>query len=232
MKKSIIVILLFMIYNIYANEITIFPEMQGLVETNFDTIQSQDFRSDKNRYLMYSITKDGIITTSKKKYIKEHVLNTNQGILIGTDNGEWGGELIYKNKQDENITIYNNNILGIFYFHDDIYFLRGIAHGYINEGYLISLKWNGSSYMFDKKYSLKEETAIYYIYDNNLYLLSYHSLEKFDGYKVELYLTNEIIKGFDPGCMIINENGIFIGAMGCVVVIEDKKKVKVFTSGV
>jgi len=163
MKKYIIVILLFMTFNSYTNEITIFPEIKGLVETNFDTIQSWDFRSDENRYLMYSITKDGIITTSKRNYSKEFVLNTNQGILIGTDKGEWGGELIFKNKQDESIKIYNENILGIFYFNEDIYFLTGIAHGYINEGYLISLKWNGSSYMIDKKYSLKEETSIYYI---------------------------------------------------------------------
>jgi HEAT repeat protein len=95
--------------------------------------------------------KDGVIELNEGNLV-EHVQKVRQvpnvalkvpdGWLVGTDRGEWGGELVHIPARGDINVLAARNIADIFYIRDRIVALAGMAHMVINEGFLLRVEKN------------------------------------------------------------------------------------------
>lgn len=77
------------------------------------------------------------------RYEKAHSLNFgNVGKLIGTNHGEWGGELTWIPKQGAPIVLVRDNVHGMEYDDDGAIVLFGLAHLSFNYGYALRVSRN------------------------------------------------------------------------------------------
>lgn len=69
-----------------------------------------------------------------------HVESFNNGWLIGSDAGEWGGQLTWFSENgNQKIELLKDNIRGIVKIGDEVFVLSGMAHEFINEGKIYKL---------------------------------------------------------------------------------------------
>lgn len=86
------------------------------------------------------------------------VLRIHNGILTGTDHGEFGGKLTWKSGSEE-IVLHNSNITGIAQDGDYIYAVGGVAHMGIAEGFALKLNWEDGKFKIVKKFSFNSRPA-------------------------------------------------------------------------
>ena len=109
-------------------------KLQTIPKYNSEEYRKLNFSED----ISIELTEKNTITTFKTPRKKASELNFNNGLLIGTDHGEWGGKLSFKTEEKE-IKIKDGNIFSVFEFKGDIYFIQGLAHGSINYGEIYKL---------------------------------------------------------------------------------------------
>lgn len=95
--------------------------------------------------------KDGVIEVNEDNLV-EHVekirqipnvaLKVPDGWIVGTDRGEWGGELVHIPAHGDINVLATENVSDIFYIRDRIVALAGIAHMVTNEGFLLRVEKN------------------------------------------------------------------------------------------
>ena len=95
--------------------------------------------------------KDGVIELNEGNLV-EHVQKVRQvpnvalkvpdGWLVGTDRGEWGGELVHIPARGDINVLAARNIADSFYIRDRVVALAGMAHMVINEGFLLRVEKN------------------------------------------------------------------------------------------
>jgi hypothetical protein len=66
--------------------------------------------------------------------VPDYVEPFKQGLLMGSNRGEWGGELVYRNRQGRDETLLTENVQGIFVSDSRALVFTGLAHMGINEG--------------------------------------------------------------------------------------------------
>ena len=66
--------------------------------------------------------------------VPDYVAPFEQGLLMGSNRGEWGGELVYRNRQGKDEVLLTENVRGIFAAGSDALVFTGLAHMGINEG--------------------------------------------------------------------------------------------------
>jgi len=76
------------------------------------------------------------------------------GRLLGTDRGEWGGELYFQPTGGQPKEIYSGNIADVLETSDGIIALTGLAHMGINHGYVLSITPEGERYVAHRKLTL------------------------------------------------------------------------------
>ena len=64
---------------------------------------------------------------------------TNDGVLIGTNRGEWGGELTFKN-DDIEYPVLLANVCGIVNYNNEIFVLTGLSHMRIFNGKIFKIE--------------------------------------------------------------------------------------------
>ena len=86
------------------------------------------------------------------KYERETELKIENGILKGINRGEWGGKLTFQpnDKNRKEIEIKTGNVKFIFKYNEKIYFIEGIAHLSINEGFLYELTFENNKFNYKK----------------------------------------------------------------------------------
>ena len=84
---------------------------------------------------------NGELVITKARGITNTQFKLPGGKLIGTDNGEFGGQLKFIPKDTPKVArqIKSGNIKIIFQFNDTIYFIEGLAHLTVNNGALYRL---------------------------------------------------------------------------------------------
>ena len=66
--------------------------------------------------------------------VPDYVAPFEQGLLMGSNRGEWGGELVYRNRRGKDEVLLAENVRGIFASGSDALVFTGLAHMGINEG--------------------------------------------------------------------------------------------------
>ena len=123
----------------------------------------------------------------------EIYLYTNHGRLVGTDHGEFGGELEFFDDSDNGTVIKKGNIRYLFLYRHEIYFLESFLDPQPNDledftvnykGILFKLEWTGKGYVYHKILDFDEEPGGMFILKNDIlvttwnYLYSIHDLQK------------------------------------------------------
>jgi len=120
----------------------IYPYIEGLNEFKVPMAWS-DITNKLNHSIdrRYNIDSVGNITIDKEIFENDnHMFSVDNGKLIGTDNGEWRGQLIFKNNEIE-YDIIDDNICGITNFKNNIYVLTGLSHMGGNDGNIIKINY-------------------------------------------------------------------------------------------
>lgn len=156
-------------------------------------------------------------------------LKFRDGLLIGYNHGEWGGELIYKTEKTE-FVIKEGNIISIFELNGKIYFLEGLAHLSTNYGEIYEVEYFNKKFNYKKKLELPDEPQVFQIVNGKIYIGTFENFVIINNWKIET-----LIKGFweslYPNSLIIeNENHIFMGIRGGIVEIRpNEKQLKFYT---
>jgi hypothetical protein len=227
MKQSFITIIFtFLIINtIYCQNnatISIYPEIIGLAEFDISKNSEKWFELNRSYDRKYYIDENGNITIKKEENISEHSLEINGGRLIGTNHGEWGGNLIFE-KNGKQYPILKGNIVGLFIYKNDIYVLEGLSHLSLNSGQIIKLKkdfWQ-TELPIDISIKLAEAPAVYTIYKDTLYIIG-SNIIMFDGKKLTKIIQEENFwgRGLYPESIFVNDKIIAVGMRGCVAIIN------------
>jgi hypothetical protein len=74
-----------------------------------------------------------------KEVVPDYSLDAFGGHLLGTDRGEWIGELMFQNADGDLETILKENVLGIVKNAEGVFAFTGLAHMGTNEGYIYAI---------------------------------------------------------------------------------------------
>jgi hypothetical protein len=100
-----------------------------------------ELANDKLKELAYDVEiashgRDGKKTTPAEKRVPVCGLKTPNGFLLGSDQGEWGGELVFRSKQGPVVTLLRENTRGVHRLSFGILAVTGDAHFSFNSGVL------------------------------------------------------------------------------------------------
>jgi hypothetical protein len=58
----------------------------------------------------------------------EHAVRLGNGILLGGDRGEWGGELVFRDSNGKDKTLLNENVVSVKVIEQNAYVFTGLSH--------------------------------------------------------------------------------------------------------
>ncbi|WNM18456.1 hypothetical protein [Flavobacterium capsici] len=199
------------------------------IPSNYKEIEIPKENSAEFRKLNYSEDISIKLTGSKIETFPtprrvDSKLKFKNGYLIGSDNGEWGGKLIYKIGEKE-IQIKEGNIVSLFELEGKIYFLEGLAHGVTNYGEIYEVEYSRDVFTYKKVLELPDNPETFQVFENKIYIATFENFVIINNWKVE-----KEIKGFwdslYPNSLIIeNDNHIFIGIRGGIVELLPKDEI-------
>jgi hypothetical protein len=220
--RNILLLTLFISLVTYAQ-----PKIE--IPVNYKQIEIPKDYSEDYRKLNYAedfsiYLKDNKIEIFKTPRKKDSELKFKNGLLIGSDHGEWGGKLVYKSA-DKEISIKDGNIISIFEYKEKVYFLEGLAHMNTNYGEIYEVENTKDKFTYKKVLELPDEPEAFEIFNNKIYIATYENFLIIDNWKIE-----KKIKGFwgslYPNSLIIeNDNHIFMGIRGGIVELKPKDKI-------
>ena len=221
MRKSLIIFLFFSC-TIYGQNMQIWPEIKGLTEFTINSMGSKEWYGLNYSFdRHYYIDEFGNISIKKEEEIYQYLFEYGNGTFIGTNNGEWGGKLVFKNKTQE-YTILTENICGIINYNNGIYILTGLSHLGISEGKIIKLEIINGRWECTFFIEFNSSPEIYKIYDDKLFIVTFNGLIVFDGNNIQQLLTEQFWSSLYPKTMYVNDEIIAIGLRGCIAIINRK----------
>ncbi|MCR8924031.1 hypothetical protein NO559_14705 [Dasania sp. GY-MA-18] len=219
----------FFSYWVSANEIVESIKRAGLTKQEPPT---GGITSNKIKLKSYKVTLESNqlsispLALSEASDMNSRETSINGYRLIGTDKGEWGGELTLYPPSNEPKVLLKDNITNIHRFNDSIYVITGQAHlgsngGAVHE--LINLETNPEL----KLITLLPAAPNYVISDENrIYILTYDglvSLEYWNGaFSIKIIVHNAPWNGFSPRSMVKIGKTFVIGMHTGVTVIHEE----------
>ena len=156
-------------------------------------------------------------------------LKFKDGLLIGSNHGEWGGKLKYKVGKKE-IAIKEGNILALFELNGKTYFLEGLAHLSTNYGAIYEVEYSNKTFNYKKVLQLPDEPEVFQIFNKKIYIATFENFIIVNNWKIENEITGFWSSLYPNSIIIENENHIFIGIRGGIVeIIPNEKKLKLYT---
>ena len=210
------------------------PQSNIQLPKNYIQISIPQIDSKEHLKLNYSEDKSIRLRNNKIEVfstpkIKNSELKFNDGILIGSNHGEWGGELVYKTDEKE-IKIKEGSIISIFKLNNKIYFLQGLAHLSINYGEIYELNYSKEKFSYRKVMDLTDEPQVFKIFNDRIYMATFSNFIIINNWKIESKI-NGFWESLYPNSLIIqNKNQLFMGIRGGIVEITiNNKIVKLYT---
>jgi len=154
------------------------------------------------------------------KYHETHIIEYEYVDLkiVGTDYGEWGGELKVISADSTEILVKECNVKSIFEYKGDLYVLAGLEHMYLNTGCLYQLVYDGTSFTYRECLDLKECPIAFYIFNGHLYVMSSKNLfmvSNEDGsFKKNIVFENFPFSAFVPNSLVVYKGDFIIGLRG------------------
>ncbi|ERI10695.1 hypothetical protein [Aneurinibacillus aneurinilyticus] len=138
--------------------------------------------------------------------------------IVGTDYGEWGGELKVIYADSTEILLKKCNVKSIFEYKGELYFLEGLEHMYLNTGCLYQLIYDGTNFSYRECLDLKECPTAFYIFNRHLYVISSENLftiSNEDGsFKKNIIFNNFPFSAFVPNSLVVYKGYFIIGMRG------------------
>ncbi len=225
--KNIIILILFISISSCAQ-----PKIE--IPSNYKQTKIPKENSAEHQELNYSDDisielKENLIITFPTPRKSDSKVKFKDGLLIGTNHGEWGGKLIYKVDKTE-VIIKEGNIISLFELDGKTYFLEGLAHLSTNYGEIYEVEYFNKTITCKKVLQLPDEPEVFQIFNKKIYIATFENFLIINNWKIE-----NKIKGFwsslYPNSLIIeNENHIFMGIRGGIVeIIPSGKQLKLYT---
>ncbi|MFH6937026.1 hypothetical protein [Flavobacterium sp. FlaQc-30] len=211
---------------------------QSGIPKNFKEIPIPKKNSDEIRKLNYSKNEYKVKYENNKLEVENYTpnrnteLKINNGILKGYNHGEWGGQLLFRSNDNKETEIKTGNILFIFNYKNKIFFIEGISHLSINEGFLYELEIEGNKFSYKKVLDFEDCPEAYAIFDDKIYIASYQNFYKIENLKIKTIFNNDFWGGLYPNSIALkNEEKVFIGIRGGIIELNLKAKTrKLYTS--
>lgn len=184
------------------------------IETNQPNVPSKEWTQlnhSRNEFSV-SIVNDSLIIDESKKFKTE--LLVKKGRLVGTDNGEWGGQLIFESNKWSygERKIKKGNIRAIFQLNNQIYFVEGLAHMRSSSGALYSLSRNKNKFTYEKLIDFDDAPEAITVHNDIIYIASHESFFIIRNLKKETVFKKTFWSSLYPNSIAIkNEKNIFIG---------------------
>ncbi|MFD0751572.1 hypothetical protein ACFQZS_15575 [Mucilaginibacter calamicampi] len=169
------------------------------------------------------------INKGKLTIIKKGNENTNcnlklsNGTLVGIDNGEWGGQLLFKpnDGKKKNIEVHKGNIKFIFRYRDKIYFIESLAHLSISEGALFQLIPAKNGFSTTKLIDFGDAPLAFTIFNNKFLIATYDNFYTVSNFKKQLVVEKAFWDGLYPNSLaVLNDKDVFIGMRGGVAMLD------------
>lgn len=212
----------------------IWQDINKLTKLNISIKEnSKEFQELSNSDEYYKIYNNGTFDIVKQPYSKfnrNSVLNVFGGTIIGTNGGEWGGELFFRSTYGgyDTYTIILDNVVDIFWYKGSIYVLTGLSHLGVSRGNIVKLKLSEHKWEIDFTIELDSYPYVQTMFDDYLYIVTGYGITIFDG-----NIINEIIKGtwryLSPQSIYMNNEIIAIGLRGCIAIVnKDNNKIEYY----
>jgi hypothetical protein len=211
---------------VFPQEARIWPEIRGLTEFDISEFSRygtltwvRQYNDIIGRYVIDNFGK--ITTTTERINDSSHEFTVDNGKLIGTNLGEFGGRLYFKNGEQE-YTIINENVCGILKFKNEIYVLTGLSHLSSSRGKIIKLKNIDNVYSVDTVIEIGAP-EVFKIYNDILYIATTRGIVSFNGENTYTIITNLPWNNTSQSSLFINDEIMAIGLWGCIIKIENNE---------
>lgn len=138
--------------------------------------------------------------------------------IVGTDYGEWGGELKVIFADSTELLLRKCNVKSIFEYKGDLYFLEGLEHMYLNTGSLYKIVYDGTNISIKECLNLNECPIAFFIFNENLFVISSENLFTItneDGtFKKNIIFSNFPFSAFVPNSLVVYKGDFIIGMRG------------------
>lgn len=175
----------------------------------------------KNEFLVENV--NGKLHVKKIKRLYKCELKVSNGSLIGIDNGEWGGQLIFTsaNKTNDTTEIKRGNIKFIFYFKEQLYFIEGIAHGDISRGALYQLDTTNDKFTYKKLVDFEDAPEAFTIYQDKFLIATYENFYILKDFEKQLIFKDTFWDGLYPTSIaVFDDRNVFLGMRGGIVRLD------------
>lgn len=235
-KKFIIQLLVLMSIFSFANNV--FGQKSMYQLSNFKLIDITTLSQEEYRKLNYSQNEfavrvvDGKLEITKAVYQKKHELTILGGTLVGTNRGEWGGELTFEpeRKELEQQLIKKGNIVSIFEFRHHIYFVEGLAHLSINEGVLYDVKYEYDKFVYNKLFDFEDAPEAITTTDSKILIAGHQNFYVIENEKKQVVFKDMFWRSLYPNSIAyFNDRQIYVGMRGGIAELDiEQKKVKFY----
>lgn len=214
MKK--LLTLIFMVVALQAAAQTALQLPEGYMPKSWPSYRSDDYRLMNYSPDIAIGLSGNTIETFKPARKSQTELPFKEGVLVGTDHGEWGGKLTYKAKGKE-VLIKEGNIFTIFNLNGKVYFMEGLAHLYYDNGKILQLNYDDDRFTFTKVMELPGAPMVYKIVNGKIFIATTEHFLVINNWEIQF--KKEVgWSGLYPNSMIVeNENSIYVGIRGGIV---------------
>jgi hypothetical protein len=218
--------------------ITILPKLENLIEfkkpkyieTEYGGMEYNNFYNSHDYYFIDDSGTLNIYNNYEYSIVTTHLLKDGEflynGLLIGVNCGEFGGELCFRNCEnrifDETI-ILNDCIHYIFDYNENIYVLSGLGHLSTDRGKISILKYYKNKMIILKEIDIFSEPLAYNIYNNQLIIITNKYLIIFEKEKIIKMIKFDEWDALGVFSLYINANNFYLGARSCIFVIDKNK---------
>lgn len=167
---------------------------------------------------------NNVLAISKATERHQTQLDVEGGTLIGINRGEWGGVLLYKNRVSTD-TIKGGNIVKIFKFQNQIYFLEGLAHMSFNSGSLYKLNKQSNKFSYDKVLDFEDAPESFTILNDKIFVAGFGNFYIVKNEKCETIFKGMFWESLYPNSVAaLNDNEVYLGIKGGYVKLNISNK--------
>lgn len=238
MRKIIIariVSLLIMTLLTFHNSFCQTFKIEEFVHVNPPKVGSLAWHSLNQSNYEFSVSKEkGKLVITKPEYgTKTHITEFEllSGKLIGTDGGEWGGELYFmpEDSTKGKVHIKEGNIKFIFKFNDSIYFIEGLAHLSYNEGALYRLDFQKDTFMYSKIIDFEDAPEAFTIYKNKILIASHQNFFMIHDFRKEIIFKDTFWTSLYPNSIAaLNDKQVYVGIRSGFIHLDLTKRIMRF----
>ena len=147
----------------------------------------------------------------------EYFFELEDGKLEVENYGEFGGafNFIPSNSKKDTVKILETNVICVFRFKDEIYFLLGIAHMSDRGGILAKLIRKGNTFKYKSILELSSAPETMTIYKDRIIIAGHQNLTVIKGFKKEYEIEYTFWDSLYPNSIVaLNDDEIYVGFRG------------------